>query len=87
MRAAAKQKLRKIRLTPATNLRIMTVSVKAVSPLIKTCNGMDGERILAAKTPDLVAQLHSTSSINPNLDAHATPRTIDVPAPRDLLYW
>ena len=45
--AAAKEKVRKIRLTPATTFRIMTVSVKAAPPLIKTCNAMDWERILA----------------------------------------
>src|SRR3979411_2893034 len=34
--AAAKEKLIKIRLTPAMNFRIMTVSVEAAPPLIKT---------------------------------------------------
>src|SRR6267378_2841230 len=34
--AAAKAKLAKIRLTPAMNFRIITVSVEAASPLIKT---------------------------------------------------
>jgi hypothetical protein len=33
--AAAKEKQRKIRPTPANTFRIMTVSVKAASPLIK----------------------------------------------------
>jgi hypothetical protein len=33
--AAAKEKQRKIKLTPAKTFRIMTVSVKAAPPLIK----------------------------------------------------
>src|SRR4030081_1609783 len=36
--AAAKEKLTNIRLTPAMNFRIMTVSVEAELPLIKTSN-------------------------------------------------
>ncbi len=36
--AAAKEKLAKIRLTPAMNFRIITVSVEAAPALIKTGN-------------------------------------------------
>src|SRR5260370_14680427 len=49
--AAAKERLRlrRIRLTPATTLRIMTVSVKAALPLIKTCNDNDND--MGGSTP------------------------------------
>ena len=36
--AAAKERLNKVRITPAMTFRIMTVSVKAAPPLIKRCS-------------------------------------------------
>src|ERR1019366_5819275 len=89
--AAANEKLRprKTRLAPGTNLRIMTVSVKAAPPLIKICNDQNLQMTMTmAVTMTWVESAPGADAARPcSLDVHRTPRTIYVPAPRDILLW